>query len=314
MKQKFLICILILFMFSLCGCYKDGFSREMYDLYTGGGQYITKYYNPHSEYKIYSLFNWNGFEQVYQNDNEYFLDFESVITFTKNTPNEYETAWFDKYIFRCYTNIEAIKLQKLLNIEETYNFDTYTRDGKFVYIDCQISYLFLYGEPLEKEGYLYYELDNGDILLFGDVCNCESKVKSENTETIIPNWVNIIGGGPYNSFYNLHQPKAKTLIIPDSVKEIKTFAFIYSKYEKIVLSNGLEKIDSEAFKDCKNLKEVVIPKSVEHIGYHAFTYGTLYCEAESKPKGWNQYFAGENVKVYYANEWEYDENGNPKVK
>lgn len=314
MKQKFLIFILILFMIPLCGCYDYVKNDDLFVLYSDAKETLYNFYFRHSHYCTYHCFSSKEFKKYYQIDNEDFYDFESVITFTTNDLDELEGAWFDKYIFRCYTNNEAIKLQKLLNIEETYNFDTYTRDGKFVYIDCQISYLFLYGEPLEKEGYLYYELDNGDILLFGDVCNCESEVKNENTKTVIPSWVNIIGGGPYYSFYNFHQPKAKTLIIPESVKEIKTFAFIYSKYENIVLSNGLEKIDSEAFKDCKNLKEVVIPKSVEHIGYHAFTYGTIYCEAESKPEGWNQYFAGEGVKVYYANEWEYDENGNPKVK
>ena len=313
MKQKFLIFILILFMIPLCGCYADS-TNKMYDMFHENKENIKKYYEAHSHYSSFVSLSVKDFKEYYKTDNEDFYNFEIIIAFSDNCIDQLKGSWFDKYIFRCHTNNEAIKLQKLLNIEETYNFDTYTRDGKFVYIDCQISYLFLYGEPLEKEGYLYYELDNGDILLFGDVCNCESEVKNENTKTVIPSWVNIIGGGPYNSFYNLHQPKAKTLIIPESVKEIKTFAFIYSKYENIVLSNGLEKIDSEAFKDCKNLKEVVIPKSVEHIGYHAFTYGTIYCEAESKPEGWNQYFAGDGVKVYYANEWEYDENGNPKVK
>ena len=58
----------------------------------------------------------------------------------------------------------------------------------------------------------------------------------------------------------------------------------------------------------------MIPESVEYIGYHAFTSGKLYCEAKTKPAGWNKYFVGKEVNVYYADQWEYDENGKPKLK
>ena len=162
MKQKFLIFILILFMFSLCGCYADS-TNKMYDMFNENKENIKKYYEAHSHYSSFVSLSVKDFKDYYKTDNEAFYNFESIIAFADNCIDQLKGSWFDKYIFRCYTNNEAIKLQKLLNIEETYNFDTYTRDGKFVYIDCQISYLFLYGEPLEKEGYLYYELDNGVV-------------------------------------------------------------------------------------------------------------------------------------------------------
>ena len=66
-----------------------------------------------------------------------------------------------------------------------------------------------------------------------------------------------------------------------------------------------------AFRECNNLKDIVIPKSVEYIRANAFTSGTLFCEAKNKPIGWETGFASKNVKVYYADEWTYDENNNP---
>lgn len=66
-----------------------------------------------------------------------------------------------------------------------------------------------------------------------------------------------------------------------------------------------------AFRECNNLKDIVIPESVESIEANAFTSGRLFCEAKSKPKGWKKGFASKNVKVYYADEWTYDENNNP---
>ena len=77
------------------------------------------------------------------------------------------------------------------------------------------------------------------------------------------------------------------------------------------LNDGLKIISDKAFYVCKNLKQIIIPKSVEVIGTNAFTDTIVYCEAESKPLGWDVNFAIENAKVYYANEWHYDSNGKP---
>ena len=55
----------------------------------------------------------------------------------------------------------------------------------------------------------------------------------------------------------------------------------------------------------------IIPNSCEVIDMYAFDRGNIYCEAKSKPDKWHTNFAYKNAKVYWADEWEYDENNNP---
>jgi hypothetical protein len=97
-----------------------------------------------------------------------------------------------------------------------------------------------------------------------------------------------------------------------SLKKIGTFAFANNKNLKVIeFNNQLDYIASGAFEGCE-IDYVVIPSSVQFIGINAFTSGILYCEAKKKPLYWQPDFAGENVKVYWKNEWKYDENGIPK--
>ncbi len=60
--------------------------------------------------------------------------------------------------------------------------------------------------------------------------------------------------------------------------------------------NGLpiKEIGSYAFEDCDSLTSIVIPDSVTSIGEGAFEYcdrlTDIYCEAESQPDGWSDYW------------------------
>jgi hypothetical protein len=61
--------------------------------------------------------------------------------------------------------------------------------------------------------------------------------------------------------------------------------------ESITLFEGLESIEYSAFKDCKNLKKIIIPKSVVTINYDSFdncTSLTIYCRTASIPDGWDE--------------------------
>ena len=64
-------------------------------------------------------------------------------------------------------------------------------------------------------------------------------------------------------------------------------------------------IGEYAFSRCSSLTSITIPNSVTSIGYYAF-YGcsslTIYCEATSKPSGWNDYWNYYNRPVI----WEYN--------
>lgn len=83
------------------------------------------------------------------------------------------------------------------------------------------------------------------------------------------------------------------------------------KLRKIDLPSTLIEINNYAFYDCESLEYVVIPKNVEYIGYGCFNKTTLYCEVESQPEEWAEDFIVEDAKVYWAGEWEYNEDGIP---
>lgn len=83
--------------------------------------------------------------------------------------------------------------------------------------------------------------------------------------------------------------------------------------ENVYLNDGLKVIDDYSFYACESLKYVVIPESVEKIGKYAFSHGAIYCEALEKPEDWDENFAHYQAKVYWGNEWEYNEEGIPVV-
>lgn len=58
--------------------------------------------------------------------------------------------------------------------------------------------------------------------------------------------------------------------IPISVKKIGKNAFAYAKIEEINIAESVESIESSAFTNCSNLKNIVIPNSVISVGYMAF--------------------------------------------
>lgn len=55
-------------------------------------------------------------------------------------------------------------------------------------------------------------------------------------------------------------------------------------------------------------------KVLKKIDAHAFSQGTIYCETLEKPKGWDKDFAFLQAKVYWGDEWEYNEEGIPVLK
>ena len=72
------------------------------------------------------------------------------------------------------------------------------------------------------------------------------------------------------------------------------------------IPDGVTSIDYNAFNGCSSLTEIVIPDSVTSIGSYAFSYCsslTIYCEAESKPDGWET-----DWNESYPVVWGYKEN------
>ncbi|MGN0654213.1 MAG: leucine-rich repeat domain-containing protein [Oscillospiraceae bacterium] len=105
----------------------------------------------------------------------------------------------------------------------------------------------------------------------------------------------------------------KEIVLPDNMKYIPDAA-LYScpSLEKVIIPDGVESIGRSAFDGCSSLESIVIPKSVTEMGETVFNHTdniTVYCEAESKPEGWDDewdtlYLEGDNDKVNVV--WGYD--------
>jgi len=81
-----------------------------------------------------------------------------------------------------------------------------------------------------------------------------------------------------------------SIILPETVTEIGEKAFYDSSRLNSVTMPGVTSIGANAFGKCSSLMAITISESVSEIAMGAFencTALTIYCEAESKPAGWN---------------------------
>ena len=73
----------------------------------------------------------------------------------------------------------------------------------------------------------------------------------------------------------------------------------------VVIEDGVTSIGELAFGECTSLTSIEIPSSVISIGGWALydcTKLTIYCEATSKPSGWDSYWNGSNIPVVWGYE------------
>ena len=120
------------------------------------------------------------------------------------------------------------------------------------------------------------------------------------TSITIPNSVTSIGDYSFSNCSGL-----KNLIIMNGLTSIGEHAFtLCSNLKNIVIPNSVTTIGSFAFFSCEYLTSIIIPNSVISIGSYIFTncnFLTIYCEAQSKPSGWNTAWNNQNRPVV----WEY---------
>ena len=82
------------------------------------------------------------------------------------------------------------------------------------------------------------------------------------------------------------------------------FNFIGGKEnESVTIGNGVTSIGDYAFYNCSSLTSVTIPDSVTSIGSSAFSGCsnlTIYCEATSRPNGWDSFWNSSNCNVVWG--------------
>ena len=121
------------------------------------------------------------------------------------------------------------------------------------------------------------------VTSFGD---CAFWGCSSLTSIEIPDSVTSIGESTFRNCSSL-----TSVVIGDSVTSIGNHAFDgCSSLTSIEIPDSVTSIGSSAFEDCSSLTSIVIPDSVTSIGKSAFyecTSLTIYCEATSKPSGWD---------------------------
>ena len=122
---------------------------------------------------------------------------------------------------------------------------------------------------------------------------------SSLTSVTIPDSVTSIGSSAFWGCTSL-----AGITIPDSVTSIGSFAFYgCSSLTSVTIPSSVTSIGERAFKGCTSLAGITIPDSVTSIGWYAF-YGwtssqTIYCQATSKPSGWNSDWNGGAAKVVW---------------
>ena len=121
------------------------------------------------------------------------------------------------------------------------------------------------------------------------------------TSVTIPNSVTSIGYYAFRGCTGL-----TSVTIPNSVTSIGYAAFSgCTGLTSVTIPDSVTSIGNYAFSDCTGLTSITIPNSVTSIGGYVFSgwtsSQTIYCQATSKPSGWNSDWAyGCSAKIVWG--------------
>ena len=83
---------------------------------------------------------------------------------------------------------------------------------------------------------------------------------------------------------------------------------------KIVIVTDTTKLGNNAFSGASSLTSIVIPNKVTIIGSNAFSETNnliIFTEATDVKPNWDANWNSDNNVVYWSDQWQYDEHGNP---
>ncbi len=108
-------------------------------------------------------------------------------------------------------------------------------------------------------GLEYQELENGNLAVTG--------YSGTGEELTIPEKID---GKTVEILRKLETDTVKQLTIPGSVIAIEEDAIVSGSIEKIILRDGIQRINDGSFQECTRLEELTIPKSIDYIGMGVF--------------------------------------------
>ena len=172
----------------------------------------------------------------------------------------------------------------------------YCREAKELKIGKGVVY---FGEGAFKDctavEKLYYDAIKADALGYENHVFSNVGDEASGVSVVIGAEVTVIPAHMFcpDVYGNSYSPKIQSLVFEEGsnceIIETRAFAMINS-LKSVIIPDSVTAIEYIAFGSCTGLSSIVIPKSVTSMSFQVF-YGcsslTIYCEAESKPSGWN---------------------------
>ena len=225
---------------------------------------------------------WDDYGEYKIETNEYEIDGTTIVKYTGDKKEIIIPAYYIK-------NGEKINITTIGNdafsnnnsIEKITILDNIDKISNNAFEKCRSLTSVIIGNSVTSIGeYAFY--------------NCDKL-----TSVIIGNSVTSIGEYAFRNCTSL-----ASVVIPDSVTSIGEYAFYYcTSLTSITIPNSVTSIGEYTFSDCGNLTSITIPDSVTSIGDYAFRSCnrlTIYCEATSKPSGWNDDWNYNTRLVYWG--------------
>lgn len=120
-------------------------------------------------------------------------------------------------------------------------------------------------------GFEVQELDDGTVAIIG--------YQESEKELVIPEK---LGDKMVTVLKKLETDEVKQLTISGSVVAIGEDAVVSNSIKKIILRDGIEKLNDGAFAGCEKLEEVNIPKTIDYIGTSVFPKEFIEKQSESR--------------------------------